>query len=76
MRTDRGDGTTGNQVGTKQADEFKSHVHDTGIGQDLYGYSGGVSLWDITATGQKYTHSTGGNETRPRNVYVMWCIKY
>ncbi|MDD5598780.1 MAG: phage tail protein, partial [Victivallaceae bacterium] len=26
-RTDRGDGTTGDNVGTKQADEFKNHAH-------------------------------------------------
>ena len=71
-RTDRGDGTTGDNVGTKQADEFESHTHEVTAGG-----SGGSS--GIYACNQAYTiptQATGGNETRPRNVAVMWCIKY
>jgi microcystin-dependent protein len=72
-RTDRGDGTTGDAIGTKQADEFESHTHDIQTGD----YDGGSGHCDRSPdTG--YTASTlaaGGSETRPRNVNVMWCIR-
>lgn len=79
-RTDRGDTTTGDNVGTKQADELESHRHDvyqyrninqyaSGSGNDYYNLSSS-SNWDVV------TGYTGGNETRPKNINVMWCIKY
>ena len=75
-RTNRGDGTTGDHVGTKQADEFKSHTHSapgTNTHDEMSGHSGfagdGNGVLD-------YTDSTGGNETRPANISVMYCIKY
>jgi len=52
-RTDRGDGTTGDEIGTKQADSRSS----TGA----VGTVGGA---------------IGGSETRPRNVYLMYMIRY
>jgi len=66
----------GRAVGTYQADELKSHKHslaanvvtETGIG-----YAGGAGQ-----DGNLYiteTQLTGGTETRPRNLAVMWCIK-
>jgi len=76
-RTDRGDGTTGDHVGTKQADDFKSHYHiiwrkkTVASGTDvsrIYGSDVG--------DGSYRSDSTGGNETRPVNVNVMWIIKY
>ena len=73
-RTDRGDGTTGDHVGTKQADEFKAHTHPTpfviGSG-DM-----GMTLRATNSTPTWATDYTGGSETRPTNVSVMWCIKY
>lgn len=71
-RDDRGDTTTGDNVGTKQADEFKSHTHNI-VGNiatsDVFGARG--------SSGFTYpTNATGGNETRPTNVNVMYCIKY
>lgn len=74
-RTDRGDGTTGDNVGTKQADQLKSHSHtyytnwsngSTQVAQ----YSNSNGLWGLETT------SSGGNETRPTNINVLFCIKY
>lgn len=74
-RTDRGDTTTGANVGTKQGHQFASHTHtydqpntgnrDTGSGANNI----------ETKTAGIATGSTGGNETRPRNVNVKWIIK-
>lgn len=72
-RTDRGDGTTGDSVGTKQLDELKSHLHNTTIGKTSSSTgSGGAS--GAPASGVDTT-LTGGNETRPRNVAVRYYIK-
>lgn len=74
-RTDRGDGTTGDNVGTKQADDFLSHTHYavgiyTTVGGSNPYYGGGSKNADV------YTNAQGGNETRPRNVNQMFCIYY
>lgn len=73
-RTDSGDGTTGDNVGTKQVDEFKSHVHV----DSLYQVQGEAGLQGVDTNNDAHnidTTATGGNETRPRNVYMMYCIK-
>lgn len=74
-RTNRGDGTTGDHVGTKQADDFKSHLHTyyrlnqtPGLGNP--GTQGYAINDQSTDTG-----TTGGSETRPINVYFMTIIK-
>jgi len=79
-RTNRGDGTTGDVVGSKQEHKLNSHVHNvrfTHHGSNntqnypdkADGYNnGGVQNWD--------SDSTGGNETRPRNTNRMIIIKY
>lgn len=109
-RTDRGDGTTGDNVGTKQADEVKGHTHGAGTySADSAGAhthtmrgtyaadgtsAGGNTRFmrdsdndghytdsdDIQSAGS-HTHtisgtsgSTGGNETRPKNIAVKWII--
>lgn len=72
-RTDRGDTTTGDAVGTGQACGIESHTHagtyyknvPAGLGQTAGG------TWGASAI-----DSTGGNETRPVNVSVMYCIRY
>lgn len=74
-RTNRGDGTTGDNVGTGQADDFKSHTHtqqtkslnSTSVSLDTNSTWWGTSL---TATG-----ATGGNETRPINRCYMPIIR-
>ena len=77
-RTNRGDGTTGDNVGTKQADEFKGHNHSaTTTAIALAGGSGLPGGNGFSAPAATVTIGTsGGNETRPINTYVMWCIKF
>lgn len=77
-RTDRGDGTTGDVVGTKQPDDFLSHDHV--IQQDLVGSVGALS--DSVAANQGISSFTankalaaGGAETRPRNICVDFIIR-
>lgn len=77
-RTDRGDGTTGDNNATKQSDQYKSHNH---AGNFSYGSgSGGAAAAGVTPgyygpiSGN--VPSSGGNETRPRNVNTMYCIRY
>ena len=71
-RTDRGDSTTGDNVGTKQGHEFYSHNHSMGD-------SGGSGAASEGSYGRAFvnwfTGARGGNETRPRNVAVNWIIK-
>ena len=76
-RTDRGDGTTGDNIGTKQADAFESHIHTTNASISSDGNSGSQVMQDnLNNATPVPTNATGGNETRPRNIYVMYCIKY
>lgn len=73
-RTDRGDGTTGDHVGTYQADAFKSHTHTETNGT----YGGGTGSLPNSAGGAGQTVSTGatgGNATRPRNRSKMAIIR-
>ncbi|MBC7420181.1 MAG: tail fiber protein [Bdellovibrio sp.] len=77
-RTNRGDGVTGDSVGTKQTNQLGSHIHTTdyglrtsaatsnGAGTELH--EGGVP------TGTLNTSAAGGNETRPKNINVIYCI--
>lgn len=92
-RTDRGDGTTGDNVGTKQATEVGPHNHgitDPGHNHGIQGsqeadlnpYGGAVpepgtsrtTVSESVTTGITVDNSTG-DESRPRNVGVMWIIK-
>jgi microcystin-dependent protein len=95
-RTDRGDGTGGDVVGSKQADEQEAHTHGAqtpaiNVTTDIYSSGGGTedyintatsgilgsSTTLVTATQAAHTHaSVGGNETRPININVLYCIKY
>lgn len=93
-RTDRGDGTTGDNVGTLQGDENKSHTHtgttdghqhfvkvvkdDITIGGgtshvrniDTTGGAGGSGNSKTESATDTFTSdSTGGNESRPKNIY-------
>jgi microcystin-dependent protein len=58
-----------------QADEFKAHTHGLN-GQSLNTSAAGLggfasSIYSASTT----SASTGGTETRPRNVTVLYCIK-
>lgn len=75
-RINRGDGVTGDNVGTTQADMFASHTHDLRYGGEPGSgpriiYNNYNAVYDV-APGAL---STGGNETRPNNIYVYYIIK-
>lgn len=75
-RTDRGDGTTGDNVGTKQGDEFESHTHvQNGWGNGTGTGSFNASTGEGTQRNVQPTDARGGNETRPRNIALHYCIK-
>lgn len=63
----------GRVFGSGQADDFKAHTHTTSTGgttSNSLNSGGSVNLAAST------TGSTGGAETRPRNVALLACIKY
>jgi microcystin-dependent protein len=85
-------GNTGDSVGSYQDEQFKSHNHDNGSftcgnstalsPYELYGEasSGGVlspfASWVGITSFTGWTSTVGGSETRPKNVYVNYIIKY
>jgi len=80
-RTNRGDGTTGDNVGTKQADDYKAHTHSytrySNVRPNFSIDDTPYYVSDGTASGVTGTAPvTGGNETRPKNINVMFIIKY
>lgn len=76
-RTNRGDGTTGDVVGSKQVDLFKAHTHTYPDFNHYANSSTSSQTYKHHDAGQtKTTNSTGGNETRPRNTNRMIIIKY
>lgn len=72
-RTDRGDGTGGDVVGSKQTDQYRSHNHYI-AGGILYTGGGGGSTVSGGQVGAAYTEPNGGTETRPKNISVLYCI--
>lgn len=64
---------SGRSLGSFQADEFKSHTH-TFAGSVASGGEGRSDRDGSRAT--KTTNATGGNETRPRNISMLYCIKF
>jgi len=68
----------GRGVGTYQADELKNHSHPlngwTGANNNGNGPAGWSDVGSLNPTGN-VTVSTGGVETRGRNVAVVMCIK-
>lgn len=73
-------GNTGNNVGSVQSDELKSHNHANAHLNPTVKVAGGTnhfSSFDPTQYSYNgYTLNTGGLETRPKNVYVNYIIKY
>lgn len=77
----------GRTMGSEQTDEFRAHKHMSGLSEDssqaFYGVSetglSGKSLitnGTAQSTSSPNTSTVGGNETRPRNVALLYCIKY
>jgi microcystin-dependent protein len=76
-------GNTGNNIGSLQADELKSHNHSNGNFNRLLQYTGSNTITTIDHIGTEPDlinsaplASVGGSETRPKNVYVNYIIKY
>lgn len=67
---------TGRGIGTYQADELKAHTHSNyqfaSVGADG---SAVPTLSRVYNNGAGVTGSTGGTETRPRNIALLGCIK-
>jgi phage-related tail fiber protein len=63
--------------GSAQADEFKSHSHTfTNYNNTEKTGSGGSIAVAFYTAGTYSTASTGGTETRPRNIALLACIKF
>lgn len=77
-RNNRGDGITGDNVGTIQGDEFKAHTHDVDTFDFILGTNTTLPKLEPDSLGLVpfATTSTGGAETRPINIYVNYIIKY
>ena len=69
---------TGRSLGSSQTDDFKSHNHTTTYGTTISG--GGASAYYttnlVTANSAVLMQTTGGTETRPRNIALLACIRY
>ena len=62
---------SGRAFASSQADELKAHAHTTGIVGAITVQLG--PAYPVVTSGN--TGSTGGSETRPRNIAVLTCIK-
>jgi microcystin-dependent protein len=70
---------SGRAFGAAQGDEFKSHTHTrTFWSNGAQGSPGLLTASPGTAGGSQdpQTSSSGGTETRPRNIALLACIKY
>lgn len=69
--------TGGDHVGSVQADEVKAHTHTLTAQQVTYaGTTVNVYAWRVGGASTATSASTGGNETRGKNKYGMFIIKY
>ncbi len=73
---------TGRTFGSAQTDDFKSHNHSLLASSATDGGSGSGWRWESISNTRNSTvngtniGSTGGTETRPRNIALLPCIKY
>ena len=70
---------SGRALGSAQTDEFKAHTHTIYPAGGSGGFSQGFDVDDPTSGNSlsfpKDTTSSGGTETRPRNIALLYCIK-
>jgi microcystin-dependent protein len=69
------DGAAAGTFGAKQADELKSHTHTVdakGVNANTNFAAGSFPSGAQTLT----TSATGGTETRPKNIAMLYCIKF
>lgn len=70
---------TGRAIGSAQADQFASHAHRYNLAANaVTGPSNTAALtdWESAGTVGGNVEPLGGNETRPRNVAMLACIKF
>lgn len=74
---------SGRAIGTAQIDEFKSHNHNgyertiSIASNSNYRFSSPSDTSNPSPTVNSNTvQNSGGSETRPRNIAMMYCIKY
>jgi microcystin-dependent protein len=74
-----GDATASGTFGVKQADDLKSHTHSytdqVRVSVGVFNVAGGTGQDGATDLGRT-TGSTGGTETRPKNIAMLYCIKF
>jgi microcystin-dependent protein len=64
---------SGRTFGSFQLDEFKSHTHSMTFARTGWDAYTGLN---VGSGYSQNTGATGGNETRPRNIAMLYCIKY
>jgi phage-related tail fiber protein len=67
---------SGRVLGSAQADELKAHTHTEQNTSGSLAVAAGGSGTCLTTQNTTNTGSTGGAETRPRNVALMYVIKF
>jgi len=72
----------GRVVGSNQAEDIAPHVHNIAGSAGLFNAAGGTGIQTVSGNTTTTTYNAGnigagiGTETRPRNVAMMYCIKY
>jgi len=64
---------SGRTFGSFQLDEFKSHTHSMTFSRSGWDAYTGLN---VGSGYSQNTGATGGDETRPRNIAMLYCIKY
>lgn len=68
---------SGRAFGTAQADELEAHTHTFPVSDnDTNNGSKADGTTTSSTSGTVTTSSTGGTETRPRNIALMYCVKF
>jgi microcystin-dependent protein len=68
----------GRAIGSTQADDFKAHNHDIPVGYGGSYTNDRLRRHEATSNTGTFTAmaNTGGTDTRPRNVALLYCIKF
>lgn len=72
------DGTASGTFGTMQADDLKSHTHTYNQAyapSSIPAVGGGSNQYFFNSFSQN-SGATGGTETRPKNIAMLYCIKF
>jgi len=67
---------TGRIIGTNQSDELKSHSHQLWGRIASAAGTANREISGVSGNSNVQSNSFGGLETRPRNIAMMYCIKY